>query len=720
QDPAAARRPLRAAAPRGARAGFPGRAGEARKRLAFALNVRGRSRQAIREIDAVLADLADLADLDGPGRARALAQRGAIMHQLGRWDEALADYRGALPVLRQAEDDVWVKRVLSNRGVLHGHRHEFAAAQADLVEAEHVCRRLNQDLTLAFIQQNLGWVCSRRGEVPRALEYLDQAEQRLRSLRSQLGWVLADRGELLLSVGLVGEAREALAEAVAAFERERRDIARPEVRLLLARTASVAGDPAGALEQGRRAMREFSRQQRPEWAALARFAVLTARLDGASGPRVTLAAVEATADALADARWRAEALDARILAGRVALARGAVDRGTAHLRRAAGQRRSGPAAARARAWHAEALLRLANDDPRGADRAVRAALRLIDDHRATFGATDLRAHASGYRVEIAALGLRMALADGRPARVLAACERGRASHLLLPPARPPDDPALAGDLTELRATVAELREATGPATGAARLAQRQVALERRIRDHTRRQAGATAGGRMHGPVAVPDLAAALADRVLVEFARLDDVLFAVTVARRRARLHRLGPVEPVRALVDRIPFALRRLARAGTSDAGRSAALALLRDAARRLDDILLAPLAGQVGEAPLVLVPTEPLHSLPWSTLPSCAGRAVTVAPSAALWFGAQDRGSAGPAAGGTRPMTGRTGPVAVVAGPGLAGARAESDAVAAIHATAALTGPAATVAATLAALDGARLAHLATHGWLHADNPL
>jgi CHAT domain-containing protein len=60
------------------------------------------------------------------------------------------------------------------------------------------------------------------------------------------------------------------------------------------------------------------------------------------------------------------------------------------------------------------------------------------------------------------------------------------------------------------------------------------------------------------------------------------------------------------------------------------------------------------------------------------------------------------------------------VVAGPGLPGADAEAAAVAALHGTAALTGAAAGAAAVLARLDGARLAHLATHGRVHPENPL
>ncbi|HEY7147445.1 MAG TPA: CHAT domain-containing protein [Streptosporangiaceae bacterium] len=721
QDPDAAIRQLRAAAALGVRAGAGTLAAEARMRLAFVLNVRGRPRQAIREIDAVLRDPGG--DLDGASLARAQAQRAAILHQLGRLDEALAGYRAALPALRRAGDDVWVKRVLSNRGLVHGQRLEFAAAEADLSEAEQLCRRLDQGLTLAFIQQNLGWVCSRRGDVPRALGYLDQAEQQLRALDSQLGWVLADRAELLLSAGLVTEAREAAQQAVSEFERERREIALPEMRLLLARAASVTGDHPGALAQARRAAGEFSRQQRPEWAALARFAVLSARLAGGLGGPAGLTAAERAADALAAAGWRAAELDARVLAGQLALARGQAGRGLGQLRQAARRRHAGPAALRSRAWHAEALARHASGDLPGAGRAVGAALRVIDEHRATFGATDLRAHAGGHRVQAAELGLRMAIMDGRPGRVLAAAERGRASHLLLPQARPPEDTALAGALAELRSTVAELgklRSAVpaGRPAAAARLIQRQVALERWIRDYCRRQEARPALAQLPGPVPARLLARALDDRVLgdqalVEFAELDDVLYAVTLAGGRLRLHQLGPLGPVRQLIDRIPFALRLLARAGTSRDSRAAALALLRDAAGRLDDALLAPLAGPLAGRPLVLVPTGPLHPLPWSTLPSCAGRPVTVTPSAALWFAAR---TAEPGSCRAAPAA----PVAVIAGPGLPGALAEAASIAAVHSVAALDGPAATVAAALDALDGAGLAHLAAHGRVHPDNPL
>src|SRR5262249_20909079 len=113
-DAAIAIRHLRTAIALGRRARSPALTAEARMTLAYVLDVSGRSRQALREIDAALVDL------DGVERARAEAQRGAILQQHGWLEEALASYRSALPELRRADDHLWVQRVLLNRGVVYG------------------------------------------------------------------------------------------------------------------------------------------------------------------------------------------------------------------------------------------------------------------------------------------------------------------------------------------------------------------------------------------------------------------------------------------------------------------------------------------------------------------------------------------------------------------------------------------------------------------------
>lgn len=109
------------------------------------------------------------------------------------------------------------------------------------------------------------------------------------------------------------------------------------------------------------------------------------------------------------------------------------------------------------------------------------------------------------------------------------------------------------------------------------------------------------------------------------------------------------------------------------------------------------------------MLVPTGPLHALPWAALPSCLGRPVSVAPSATLWH----RAACAPAAG--------DGAQVFVAGPGLTHASTEVIALARRYRGAhRLTGRSSTVDSVRAALDGATLAHVAAHGRFRADNPL
>jgi tetratricopeptide (TPR) repeat protein len=692
---------LRSAITLGRRAGSPRLTAEARMTLAYVLNGRGRSQQALREINAAVADL------DGVERARAEAQRGAILESHGQTEEALASFRRALPALRRAGDQVWVQRVLGNRAVLYGYRNEFTAALRDLREAEDLCEQHGLGLSAGFVQQNLGWIETLRGDVPAALMHLDLAERRFRALGARLGFILADRTELLLSLRLFSEARQTGEQAVRQIEREGQQIALPEARLILARAAALDGDSAYAVSQAQRAVREFTRQQRPPWTALARFVLLSSRLGEDFLPRVTPRQLEQAADALLATGRAATALEARLIAGQLALGRGRKGEGRRLLVQVSPGRRRGPAFGRSRAWYAEALIRLANGNARGATSAARAGLRILDENRATLAATDLRAYAAGHRSELAALGLRIAITSGSARRVLAWAEEGRARHLLARPGRPPDDPELAAALGRLRVTVARIWELRREGRSSPDLVSRQADLERQIRDHYRRQPHSGVADPTPA-VSVADLASALGEAALVEFTQLDGDLHAVTVVDGRARLHHVGVLEPLQNLIDHSASALRRLARHHVGEASRAAAVTMLRYAAAQLDTTLLDPLAGQVDGRPLVVIPTGPLQSLPWSLLPSCLGRPVTVAPSAALWYAAHCRKS---------PRRRR---VTIAAGPGLPGARDEAEAVAAIHRTTALYGSSATVQAVTAALHRADLVHLAAHGRVRADNPL
>jgi tetratricopeptide (TPR) repeat protein len=704
---------LREAVRLGRRAGSIELAAEARITLSFALIEGGHPRQALAEIDTAVRDL------DGAAGARALTQRGTILLELGRFNEAVAAYRTAFPVLRDAGDVLWLYRLLSNRGLAHTYRHEFAPAEADLRESVRLAQQLELPLSLGFAQANLAFVLATRGDVPAALDYFDRAERRIRAHDAQIGALLQDRSELLLSVRLVAEARDTAEQALAEYEKERREIKMPEVRLLLAHAAYLDGDHAGALHHASQAAREFIRHRRPEWAALARFAALRSECAGTERSQVSVRRVEKVIADLAAAGWPAASMEARLLAARLLLERRQLAAGQAHLRQVSeARRRSGPATLRARAWYAEALLRSSTGDRRGTASAIRAGLRVLDRYRAVLGATDLRARVSGHRTDLVEIGLGLALADGNGhrrvpgsgRRVFEWAERGKASHLLQQPVRPPDDTILADALAELRATVAEINSAGGG--DRTRLRQRQVTLERKVRDHARRQRG-VAATRLPDPVrpaALAETLAQLGGLALLEFIQLDGYLHGASVVDGRTRLRQLGPMSQVMDLIDRIPFALHRLNRPDPDAASRAAAVALLQHAAARLNDLLLRPFV-EIAERPLVVVPTGPLQGLPWSVLPSLAGRPLTVSPSATMWHTAVARS-------GT--PSGTPAHVIVAAGPTLPGASQEAKAVAEIHHTGALIDPAATVEAVMAALNGSGVAHLATHGRLSADNPL
>jgi CHAT domain-containing protein len=130
--------------------------------------------------------------------------------------------------------------------------------------------------------------------------------------------------------------------------------------------------------------------------------------------------------------------------------------------------------------------------------------------------------------------------------------------------------------------------------------------------------------------------------------------------------------------------------------------------AAGELDRLLLGALADLITDRELVLAPVGTLHALPWAMLTSCRARPVAVSPSSWQWWQAHQR-----------PV--QDGHVALIAGPAPEHAATE---VMALHRqlpdALALTGPDATVARALAALDGASWGHLACHGTFRADNPL
>ncbi len=703
-------------------------AAEARMSLVSVLAERGEMRAALAESDRAAAELTGLP------AARMRVQRGTFLCRVGQFTAALDEFTRALPVLRRHGDGPWEARALNNRGGVRVYQGAFAEAAEDFRRAEQLFLASGRPLHAADAGWNLGICAARLGDVPRALAHFDTAELRYAHNGVPATEIFLGRCNLLLSVGLHAEA---VANAEHALD-QAGDALRAEAHLALARASLARGDHARAADAARHAADLFATQDRPSWTAVARYVMLRTAKPGPDSLQEALR----TADELARAGWGAQELDARIIAARFAVDQDDTACAREQLQRASNAKSSGTMATRARAWHAEALLRLRDGDRDGAEEALRTGLDAIDQHRAALGATELRVHTAVHGEELASLGMELALADGDPHKVLGWAERWRAGALRWRPVRPPDDAELAALLAELRHVAGREEQERLDGEDARACRQQRQALERQLVDRARRRSGPF--GLASATVDAAELARVLGSRVLVEYLAVDGELMAITVtagstgtggegpadsdaggrggaagsdAEGRGaadaggstgggggdvRLHRLGPVAAATRALDQVIFALRGLA-CSTNPAARE----LLGTVARALDGILLRPVRDVIGDAELVLVPSAALRAVPWAALPNCAGRAVSVVPSATVWVRAHGR----PAASGQ---------VTVVGGPGLDGGDAEAANLATVYpGSTLLRGPDASAAAVLAALDGARIAHIAAHGTVRADNP-
>ncbi|HTJ37980.1 MAG TPA: CHAT domain-containing tetratricopeptide repeat protein [Dactylosporangium sp.] len=681
-------------------------AAEARMSLALVLEDLGRPAAAVKEIDAALHGLRGLR------RARAVMQRALILRRMGRDDEAMQGYRAALTVFRRSGDRLWQARALNNRGILHGYHGNHRLAQADLDRAAQLYAELDLPAAAAQVQHNLGFVAAQAGDVPEALaRYARSRPELSRTGSDPIG--LLDRAELLQSVRLLPEAHRAAQDALDACRRGRLWAVRGEAALLLARIALARGKAGEALAVARTARLAFAKQGRALLAIRARAVELSASVAAGRADRGTLRRLQETAAALTRAGWLIPGWEAWLDAAQLAVALrdpAAVQHG---LTQAAGAARRGPAALRARLWHLRALAGLAGGDVPGAIRAADAGLREFETHRASLGATELRVRSGATVAELAEFRLRLAAGHEGPERLLAAAQRCRAAALWLPPARPSGDPVIARGLTLLRRLHADLSATPTSAAQAGRLMQRQHELEARIRERSWRAQGtahnpAPEPGQGHDPAPArfaAGLAADLGDTALVDLLAVDGRLHALVVAGGRVAHRPLGPLQPVVDELTGLRFAQRRLVTRRGHAASAAAAAAYAADA---LDRALLAPLADLIGDRGLVLAPTAQLQALPWPLLPTCRGRAVRVAPSAAMWWRAHR--AAEP-----------SGVAAFIGAPQPPHALAEVEQIAQYSpGSRLLRGPDARVAAVLAALDGARIGHIACHGDFRSDNAL
>ncbi|MEU7857208.1 CHAT domain-containing tetratricopeptide repeat protein [Nonomuraea sp. NPDC049141] len=638
----AAIRELRQAVRLARRSGSPDREADVLATLGIALLQHGRTRAGLSALDRAAALSS------GTTRARVLFRRAGARWILGRHGEAFDDLEIAAPALLGAGDTVWAARALTLRGHVRLARGSVALADEDFRVAQRMFATTSQEHDSVVAIQNRGVVAFRAGDLPVALDLLDEAERGFQALGTPMFDLAADRCAVLLAAGLARDALEQADGALGHLARLRGQATmRAELLLIAARAGLLAGDPGTARARAGEARALFAGQRRAWWAAHAQLILVQAGfaeavastggaapsgpwagrlLGGGSGPSVSGAASVGRAaggvaasgplvgqpaggvgsgDGVVSARALAEAgrlaarlaglgspevWQAHLLAGRTALVLGRGREADHHLAEAARARHRGPATARAGGWLAEALRAEAAGRPRRLLHACRAGLALIEEHRLAFGSSELRALATAHGAELVTLAQRHWLRVGRPRRLLAWTERWRATSLDVPPVRPPDDHWLLAQLAALRETDHLLGRARSEgSSSAATLERDRDRLEARVRAATLRVRGAGARDDDPGPGG-RRLLAAIGGGRLVELVVVDGVLYALLCGDGRVRRFTVGPVA---AAVTEIEFARSRLRRLAYQDRAAPQELARLGD---RLQRALLGPVATRLG----------------------------------------------------------------------------------------------------------------------------
>jgi len=614
------------------------------------------------------------------------AQRAAVLQRLGDPPAALEAFALAVDALDDLPHDLGV--ALLNRGLVQLGRHDLAAAEADFAASADAFLRAGELLWRAKTVHNQGYVRFLAGDLVGALRLMESVERELHAdgplSRAICG---QDRAEVLVAAGLVDEGAALLRDSASSYGRQRMRQRQGEAELVLSRQLR-AHDPAGALAAARTARARFRRLCVDAWAVRAELEVLAGEIasDGRSARLARTA--EATARTLAEQGRRWESVSARLLECRLLLRRGRTDEAAGVL---AGVRVAGaPLDVRLLAADVRAELTATQGRRGAAFKHLRAGLEDLHAWQSSFGSLDLQTNVAGHGIDLGRRGLELAVASRRPATLFEWSERARMLASRVQPVRPPQNPEIVDGLAELRGDVTPQREAE---------------LRARIRELAWQHGGSR---EVMDPVSLGSLQEALGGSTsLVAYVVAADQIVALVVTDTGAVWHDLGRKS---ALDDLLAGLLPDLDMAASDlpDPIGPVVRGGLASRLERLAALLVAPLAGDLGDRGVVLTPSGVLAGLPWTLLPGLAGRPVTVAQSATSWLARR-----------STPL--RTASAGFVAGPRVA--RAEDEVIAAAKEWASatvLTNSAATAEAVSALAASVDVLHVAAHGQHSAENPL
>jgi tetratricopeptide (TPR) repeat protein len=666
-----------------------------RASLGLTLVLAGQTRRGLASLDTLVQQS------HGVVAGKVLIRRANALWILGRNEELLRDARAAVELL-SGGDQVWEARALHWRSAAYLALGDIERADRDLAQVETLWATCGQQLEYADARQERGVAAHARGDLPTALTYLDDAQNLFDQLGVFKAELIVDKCTVLLAAGL---GRDALVEVDAAISTIERDHGSATKRAELLYSAALAAAATHDLEVAQRrcaeALRLFRRQQRAWWAARAELVLLLCRFAAGADHPASLLPAARRVTARLDELDTMRAVEAHLLTGQIALARGRRDEAGRHLRTAANARHGGQLRTRSAGWLAQATWCEAEGRWRGMLAACDRGLALLDLHLRTLGATELRTMATANGARLAELALRHAVRRDNARLLLEWSERWRATVLRMTPVRPPPDSGLVGDLAALRNVAARLDSVRANRTAAPALQRERRRLETAVRQrvlHT-----PALGANDAGPFVTADLLEQLGDTDLLELTDVDGQLYAIVVTGRRLRLVHVGPTQ---AAVHSLAHALFALRREGS---GRGSFRLDLAEIGRRLETSLLGESLRLLRGGPVVVVPTGRLHAVPWGLMPTLRERATAVAPSASAWLRAR------------RAARPEQETVVLVGGPRLVTGGAEVRHLAAQYQDAVvLADGSATADRVMAAMDGAWLVHVAAHGTFRGDSPL
>jgi tetratricopeptide (TPR) repeat protein len=642
-----------------------------------------------------------------------LLQRGLIFMRTGREGDALAMLDDAVAQLeRNPAETASLASSLLNRSFAYLSLGQVRRARTDLVWCRRVATEEGHDLIAAKALHNLGYCDLLAGDIPAALQLFNVAANAYRLSAPGFLLVLAtDKASALLAAGLAGDAASELDGAMASSRRQRLNQNLAEAQLARAKAALSAGELTAARQWAAAAERRFRQRGNDAWADIAELTRLRA-LSVTPGRQAPIAAEALLlADRLRGRGLANDADMAELLAARALLAAGHPDEARRRLVVVRHRRAAVPLDVSLLRRLVRAELAEREGQTGAALAELRAGLALVQARRSRLGSIDLQTGTAALGADLADAGLRLALDRNSGPLVFAWLERSRAQAFRVRPVRPPDDPQAAAVLAELRQLGYLIRHAELDGHRDPPMIARHAELQRQIREYGWQASGL---GKATAQTGLGEVSAALehSGQTLVGILARQGQMVAVVVWRGSARLIRLGDFEMAAEAARRLNADLDILAGRRLPSRLETVIRESIRHQAETLTAGIIAPLRSAIGDGGIVVVPAGPLASIPWGVLPDLRGRPVTVCPSASSWLASWRRGQADMA----WPQAGAP---LLVAGPDLEHAAREVTEIAKSYpGCRPLLAETATVSATLHALDGAPLAHLAAHGHHEQEN--